>query len=194
MRLRRALCFSTLVLVLVCGSELRAQIAHPVDSLASVVDSFSATVELSGTVTTETDYEIIVWLLGNGEYDYQFMVDELTFSSTDGCSGLASVSLSEIAGAVANDAIVVGVGLGYPMCDTMAFVEDVRIWTNACATRSGSGCSTSFSPCGNEWTYRRYEVDCSGDGNPDIYKVSGQTGDCSGESGCESTYIEPSLE
>lgn len=142
---------------------------------------------------SETHYEIIVWLLGSGEYDYQCDVGTLAFTGNDGCNGLNLVSLSDIADAVADDAIGRGVSLGYPSCGAPASGRRVRIWTNVCAMRFGTGCTTTFLPCGPGWSFRRYRVKCPGIGVPDIVKEPGQAPDCPGLPGCEASYDKINL-
>lgn len=167
---------------------------HPTESTAQLVTTFDGEFPLSSATDTISHYEITVWLISTGEYDYTLELSNVTFTKdeTGNCSQLDNVLLNTIIQEIADHAVEKGVSLGYPACNTTSYERPVRVFCESCGERSGSGCSTTFAACGTEWEHREYEVDCPGDGNlATITLDGGDYSDCSSHTNCEATYIEP---
>ena len=165
---------------------LKAQ-SHPTLPEAVLVASTSASIPApSPALGADIDYEMTIWSIGGGNYDYVLDVRDIEFSG-DGCTGLPSVLLSEIVQAIGDDAIKAGVKAGYPGCGSTTFDKDVRIFVQSCASRSGSGCSTTFTPRGSSWSYLLYNVYCNGSEDATITQETGQESDCSDQTGWEPT-------
>lgn len=175
--------------ILLLPEYLRAQ--HPTEAGAQYVATFTGEADILSTADVKSGYETTVWLVG-GNYDYVLRLSSLEFSGTGTCIALNSVPLDDIVRDVTRAAVKKGVLLGYPGCSTSAFSATVRVWTEACGLRTGSGCGTTFAPCGTAWVYRGYDVDCPGTGAAAIEEAGGTYSTCSGQ--CEGTHNETGLE
>lgn len=161
---------------------------YPGGSSASMLDAFTVSAAVDNGIVHA---EITVWSVSGGDIDYAIDLTTLSFSGT--CSDITSATLHEITEAIADKAITEGVSRGYPLCSGAVFSKDVRVWSAACAQRSGSGCLTDFAACTTEgWAYRTYEVYCPGNGLSSITQKAGLESDCSGscEASYESSYLE----
>ena len=188
--MRRAYAAVIMSVILLFPEILFAQ--HPAEPAAQYVTSFTGSADILSVTGANAGYEITVWLV-NGQYDYVLRLSSLTFANSTDCNAVNNVPLDEIVRDVSGAAVKQGVGSGYPSCSTTAFTHPVRVWVQACGTRSGTGCLTSFSACGTSWIYRSYTVDCPGTGEAATIECTGGTySSCSGQ--CSPTHQETQLE
>jgi len=166
------LCLS--LLSIACNGQ-----SHPSEPNAVYVDDYTESVPITADV--DVQYIVILWLLPNGNYDAQVSVGSLSFSGSN-CSPITTTSLYAIMETISDDAVAVALSHGYPSCGMSAWSKPFRVWVEECGIRSGTGCSTSFSPAsGTGWGYRSYGLTCPGTGSPATVTQGGTTGDlCTG--------------
>ena len=167
--------------------------SHPTDSGAEYVTTFEVTVDIIPAVA-QAHNEVLVWLMPDSTYDYVLDIEAIEFTGT--CTGLDQVPLADIVEAGTDAAIVEGTDLGYMNCSASISEITIDIWAASCASRSGSGNTTSFSICTPvEWCTRVYEVECDGIDPGDITQGTGTYTECgSSSSSCEDAYYSTTIE
>lgn len=168
--------------------------SHPTDSEAEYVTTFEVTADIVAAVDAQSHHEIGVWLMPDSSYDYVLDIASIEF--TGACTGLDQVPLADIVEAGTDAAIVEGTDLGYVNCSVSVSEVTVDVWSASCASRSGSGSTTSFSICSPvEWCTRVYDVDCNGALPGSITQGTGTHTVCgSSSSSCEDAYYSATIQ
>lgn len=177
--------FCSLLFLLITAIGCVGQTAHPTNSSATLATTFEIDVPLTGALDIETHIEVTVWLIGSNDYDLVFSIPDLEFSGTN-CAGMSAVSLVSVVSDVVPDAVQQAVDLGYPACSSTAYSATMNVFTESCGDRSGTECETTWSACGSDWSYKKYDLVCAGDSSPlDVDLSTGSDSDCTSHSECE---------
>jgi hypothetical protein len=137
--------------------------------------------------------EVIYWpvAMPGGQIRTDVFVDPSAASFTDSCESMDAAPTRVLFDEIAIATINKGLAEGWIHCttDCTGSNVNVRIWTAACAQRTGTGCSTHFKGCDTTIrSWRDYEVCCYGNqGGPTITLVAfgSQAQQCMDE--CEPT-------
>lgn len=179
-------CFLCVVILswLCPGAVVATTPTHPDDPTAQYLGSFKIAIVGTENGTTCSD-QVIVWQLSSGRTDY--VLDPNAISISAPCTGIDGLSTSALFSMLAQAAVTQGVAAGFSLCPANCSDGSlVRVYFPACVNRTGSGCSTSFPPCGSNYSTRDYTVCCPTSGATLLTLLSSFCPSCTGV-GCSST-------
>jgi hypothetical protein len=149
-------------------------------TVASGVSSRQFETSGSGTECKVT-WTTCVWRTGGGSILYA--IDPLSVAFTGDCTD--TLPTTALFALMMQESLGKGIGLGYSPCPSSCANPIItRVYTVSCVLRTGSGSSTSFTPCSTGQSYREYSYCCAG-GVPVITELPVASDGCTAP--CEST-------
>lgn len=124
----------------------------------------------------------------SGTVSYQIMSDSIHFTGTDPTL-IDLIPTQMLYAALANEAVAQGTLLGYTSAPNCSAPATVRVYADACVSRTGVGLLTHFSPCDGLYSTWQFDV-CMPQttGAPQItFDGAWRLGDCYGS--CEPTVV-----
>jgi hypothetical protein len=159
-------------------------IHHPTDGSAVQSGSFSVDISLGGS--TQVRCDVCTWVVSGGGTD--ITLDASSVHAVSGGGALDSTSTITLFSLFAQVAVAQSVAYGYLTCQaTCGGGVSTHVFASSCVTRTGSGSTTAFSPCDQQYFCNRsYRVCCpNGQGSPSITLLGTDAPACTSGNGCQ---------